>query len=478
MTAPSLTLLAVFAPLGAAAAVGLGVLVWWARRRRSADLIRMAAVEISAVPDLATLRSFSQSEFQVRLTEVYRRVSGAWNDRRLSDLERDVTLDLLSAWAASVPAAPAPLLVPIPKVTPTIVEAGTHAGYERLTVRLDGGDWNGAPAMQMWTFERGSPSANRGHTCPSCGAPLALDHRGRCASCGMTIDVGRLVWVLARVESPRDWSSRQLAPDQQTLEELDAIAAADAGFEAEVFTDRVMALYPELSRAIQDPSSTLARVAIAPRLLSGLQTMRAVRDRLGRRVVFDSIHVTGVMISSAAHRDDGDFVTVDIAGAAVRYEVDAAGMVVKGDRLPCSLVDRWTFARPPGLTTGAGGAVLMEMCAVCSAPIELDEAGRCAHCGAEVVLGSRHWVLTAMTAYAEPEVRVYGSPLPTMRERRPAPGCAYDRPEGPYDAIGGAFDDATDPFTDDCADIATDGSADGSADIATDGSADGSASQQ
>ncbi len=68
-----------------------------------------------------------------------------------------------------------------------------------------------------------------------------------------------------------------------------------------------------------------------------------------------------------------------------------------------------------------------------------------------------------MTAYAEPEVRVYGSPLPTMRERRPAPGCAYDRPEGPHDAIGGAFDDAADPFTDDCADIATDGSADGSA---------------
>lgn len=192
----------------------------------------------------------SEADFQVRLTQVYGRVREAWSAQRLADLEPDVTMDLLAAWTARLAAAPVPVMVPVQEVTATIVEAGSHPDYERLTVSLDGGEVGGVSALQLWTFERGSPGTIRGHPCSSCGA---------------TVDLGRLAWVLARVEGPLVWSERQLALDQGTLEVLDAIEAADPAFDPEVFADRVMALYPHLLQAIQDPSCALARVAIASR---------------------------------------------------------------------------------------------------------------------------------------------------------------------------------------------------------------------
>src|SRR5262249_2506883 len=329
------------------------------------------------------------------------RVREAWSDRRLGDLEPDVTIDLLAAWTARVPAAPIPVMVPVQEMTATIVEAAGLPDYERLTVSLDGGEVGGVPALQLWTFERGSPGAIRGHTCSSCGAALVLDQRGHCASCEATVDLGRLAGGLARGGAALDWAERRVAIDPGTLGVLDAMEAADPAFDPEVFADRVMALYPHLLQAIQDPSGALARVAIALRLRRGHETMRAVRDRLGRRAVIDCLGVTGVMISSADHAESGDSITVDIASSSARYEIDAAGQVVKGDRIPQRIVDRWTFTRPAGVTTSAHGGVLTENCTVCGAPIQLDEKGCCAHCGAEVTLGTEDWVLSGTSAYED-----------------------------------------------------------------------------
>lgn len=54
-----------------------------------------------------------------------------------------------------------------------------------------------------------------------------------------------------------------------------------------------------------------------------------------------------------------------------------------------------------GVTTSAGGSVQIEKCTVCGAPIELDDEGCCALCGAEVTLGTQDWVLSRMSAYQD-----------------------------------------------------------------------------
>lgn len=395
--------LIVIVPASACALLGLAWLVsWLARGQRTGGLIRLAGTELSAEHDLGMLSSFDEAGFRARLTDVYQHVCSAWSEHRVADLKEDVTIDLLAAWTEQLKGAPIPLMLPLWAVTAKIVEAGVLAGYQRLTVRLDGGGWHGQPSLQFWTFERGSVGALGGRTCPGCGAPLALDQRGRCTSCGATIDLGRLAWMLARIESAMDWSERELAQDQSTIEKLDAIVAADPAFEPEVFTDRVMALYPQLARAIEDPTSPLAQVAIAPRLRRGLETMRIVHERLGRTVVIEPVSVTGLMVAAARHDTSGDSITVDITGVSARYQVDRTGLVVQGDKQPSRIVDRWTFTREAGVSTSSHGGVLAEKCSTCGAPIDINDHGRCVHCGAEVTLGNQDWVLSGISTYEDP----------------------------------------------------------------------------
>ncbi|HEY7200764.1 MAG TPA: hypothetical protein VIC57_11150, partial [Candidatus Dormibacteraeota bacterium] len=318
-------------------------------------------------------------------------------------IEPSITIDLLAAWTTGVRSAPGPLTVPLERVTATIVEAGTDGGYERVTVSLDGGEQLGIPLLQYWTLERGSAAALRGQACWTCGAPLRLDQRGRCVSCAATIDLGRLGWVLTRLESARDWSSRQLAPGQTTLEALDAIAAEDPGFNAEVFTDRVIALYPRLALATRDPSCALARVAIAPVLRRRLERERSERsERAGTEP--ELVAVTGAAISHAAHWADGDSVTVDLSGTVTDVRAGADEKRAPSDWRVPQIVDRWTFFRHAGVETSGAGGVLTETCTACGAPIDIDDRGCCSHCGTAITLGNHDWTLIGMTrGWTQPE---------------------------------------------------------------------------
>jgi len=89
---------------------------------------------------------------------------------------------------------------------------------------------------------------------------------------------------------------------------------------------------------------------------------------------------------------------LDTMGAAdpvaATYELDSAGLLVGGDRNPRPVLDRLTFSRPVGVAFSKHGGVLAEVCPGCGAPIAVDETGRCRHCGIEVILRNRDWVLS------------------------------------------------------------------------------------
>jgi hypothetical protein len=361
---------------------------------REPGRIRLWPPSPTAVGEIANLQTFSEEDFRTRLTEVYNRVGRAWTDKRLADLEVDVTVDLLAAWTAEPPAAPEPMHVAAETLHARIEEAETGSAYEHLTVSLDSGHGQGAFLLEYWTFERGRRAAVRGRTCPACGGPLEFDLHGRCRHCGAAVDLARLAWVLARVESAEDWSTRELDPRQDALVALDAITRTDPAFDPDAFLERVATLYPHLLAALSDLSSDLARVAIYPALRRELSDMEAARRRAGRQAVVESISVSGAAVRAAGHQGARDTITVDFSGVAVTYELDAAGLLVGGSRSPRPIYDRWTFTRPVGVGSSAHGGVLAEVCPSCGAPIAVDDSGRCRHCRAEVVLGNRDWVLS------------------------------------------------------------------------------------
>jgi hypothetical protein len=361
---------------------------------RQRGRIRSWPPSSSAVGETANLQSFSEPDFRARLTDVYNRVGQAWRDKRLSDLEADVTVDVIVAWTAEPPAGPQPMQVAAEALRVRIEEAQAGPAYEHLTVSLDCGGRHAAPQLQFWAFERGHGAAVRGRTCPGCAAPLEFDLHGRCRHCGAAVDLARLAWVLARVESAADWSMRELEPNQDATGALDAVAAADPDFDPDAFLERVATLYPHLLLALRDLSSDLGRVAIDPALRRDLGAMETARRRAGRRAVVESVSVSGVAVWSAGHQGARYAITVDFSGVAVTYELDAAGRLVGGDRSPRSIRDRWTFTRPVGVGSSKHGGVLAEVCPSCGASIAMNESGRCQHCRAEVILGNRDWVLS------------------------------------------------------------------------------------
>src|SRR5215469_16151756 len=307
-------------------------------------LIRFASPSPTAAKEVANLQSFSEPDFQAWLTDVYNKVANAWRVTRLTDLEADVTIDLLAAWTAKPPTAALPLQVAAEALRGRIEEAEAGRAYEHLTVSLDGGASQGAPQLQYWTFERGRGAHVRGSTCPDCAAPLTFDLRGRCRHCGAAVDLARLTWVLARVESAVDWSMRQLNPDQDALRALDTMGAADPEFDPDAFIERVATLYPHLLLALRDLSSDLARVVIDPALRRDLGAMEAGRRRAGRRAVVESVSVSCVAVRSAGRPGGRHAITVDFSGVAATYELDSAGRLVGGDRNPRPILDRWTFS--------------------------------------------------------------------------------------------------------------------------------------
>jgi hypothetical protein len=75
-----------------------------------------------------------------------------------------------------------------------------------------------------------------------------------------------------------------------------------------------------------------------------------------------------------------------------RYEV-ADGVVLRGQPGQKDWSEDWIIRRSADAATPASGGVLSGLCPQCGAPLQVDEGGSCAYCGALVLSGGRDWVV-------------------------------------------------------------------------------------
>jgi len=136
-------------------------------------LIRFASPSPTAAKEVANLQSFSEPDFQAWLTDVYNRVSNAWRVTRLTDLEADVTIDLLAAWTARPPTAALPMQVAAEALRGRIEEGEAGRAYEHLTVSLA---WTVAPGRARLNSSTGRSSGAAGPRSVVAPAPTA-QHR-------------------------------------------------------------------------------------------------------------------------------------------------------------------------------------------------------------------------------------------------------------------------------------------------------------
>ncbi|HZU17833.1 MAG TPA: TIM44-like domain-containing protein [Candidatus Dormibacteraeota bacterium] len=189
---------------------------------------------------------------------------------------------------------------------------------------------------------------------------------------------------------------RPAGPDAAVLEAVDEIRRADPDFEPESFLQRAEMAFLLVKRAYQDRNVHAARAFMAPELWRAWSA--GVEELLQRhqRPVLENLNVRDLQVPFVSHEPTGDTVQVHFDYVATSYVVDEEGKVLFGDTEDQRYGEVWTFRRAAGARTVVEGGVTASTCPNCGALLQLDDDGRCDHCGADITSGDYDWVVVRM----------------------------------------------------------------------------------
>ena len=398
--------------------------------------------EPDAEPGLADIRqadrAFDPGIFLDRVGVAFMTLEQAWQDRSLESARPYMSEGLYLSWRSQINQMLAQhkknLLDGLELRDTRVVEAAHGSTHDHISVRIDAvaadyetdersgellfGSRSPAPFREYWTFERsaGTQTPVGGgileQKCPNCGAPLSINEIGDCRYCKAAVTSGRYDWVLSRIEQTEEWEARRsqdlhgVAPAglgwpppptkgavRSAQAVLAQIAADDPGFDPEVFMQHAQMAYFLAEEAWQARNPEQARPYLGDAEYLKWQVRAKELERLHQKNVLENLNVQGMHLIAADHSSQGDSVTVRIDAVAADYLVDDSdGKVVQGERQDQRFSVYCSFQRVAGTRTPVAG-VLDNKCPKCGAPLSLDEAGQCRHCGAAVGSGHFDWVL-------------------------------------------------------------------------------------
>jgi predicted lipid-binding transport protein (Tim44 family) len=268
---------------------------------------------------------------------------------------------------------------------------------------------------ETWVFERRQDARTRPSTgvrtfgCPSCGAPAGTTAAGaRCASCGQALETTGLDWFLSGATlQVRRKEARQAGgtgpatvPERGTdaptlvhagLEAaLASLGAEDPGFSVAALEARVATVFEALHRGWAGQDLRVVRPFVTDSLLRSLQ---ADLEGLRKRGLVNAVEKARITRQQVAKLVRGKVDAATVRVWATGYEVTTrGGVLVEGSRAserPYS--EYWTLIRGTGVR---GAAPAPKVCPPCGAPLSINMAGHCDHCGSHVTSGEFDWVLS------------------------------------------------------------------------------------
>ncbi len=253
------------------------------------------------------------------------------------------------------------------------------------------------------------PEAVGSFHCPHCGAPFTDTGGGRCQYCGEVVTDGRFDWSVQtiEVESIEDRASSLAGTVAEQGTDLPtifhpALAArraellqADPATTDAALAARLRLIYDRLNAAWTALDLTPSRPFVSDRLDEYLEYWIRAYKAQGLRNVLTGMRMTDAKLVKIVRDRWYDAVTFRLWATGRDSTVrQADGAVVAGD--PASdraYSEYWTLIRS---ARRQGPPRTDASCPNCGAPLAVNMAGNCEHCGALITRGDFDWVLSTI----------------------------------------------------------------------------------
>lgn len=266
---------------------------------------------------------------------------------------------------------------------------------------------------ESWVLERSRTARTRAWKgartfgCPACGAPAVSTAAERCASCGQVKEPRTFDWCVAGGSLIRRKSAlpalTETAPERGTNqptvrqagldEALRRLTSDDPAVTVGALEARVALIFSTLHAAWAAQDLRPIRPFVTDALLNHLQYWIDAYRAQGLVNAVEQARITKQELARISRDAQFDAVTVRVF--ATGYEVTTQqGRIVAGSRnVERPYSEYWTLIRGAGVR----GAPRSEAtCPSCAAPLAINMAGHCDHCGAHVTSGEFDWVLSRM----------------------------------------------------------------------------------
>ncbi len=301
--------------------------------------------------------------------------------------------------AASPSGAPAQVLVSLEfEANMTVGMAGaehTHYVQERWRLARDVGVAS-KPAALVRSFN-----------CPNCGAPFSSQGGDRCEYCGEVVSGGRFDWSVVAIELVRieerppalTSNVQEVGSNWPTIfhPALNArwaeLAREDPTVTQEALDARLRLIYGELNAAWSRRDLGGARPFVSDGLFDYLKYWVTAYERQGLRNVLEGMRIVEWKTVKVLRDRTYDSLTVRLWGSGRDYTVrQTTGDVVSGDpKRDRFYSEYWTLIRGAAVKGAPRGD---KSCPNCGAPLDVNMAGQCEHCGAKITSGEFDWVLS------------------------------------------------------------------------------------
>jgi hypothetical protein len=182
-------------------------------------------------------------------------------------------------------------------------------------------------------------------------------------------------------------------PDRQTVDQgLAAMARRDPSIRPDALIDLARRAVPVVFRAWTKQDPRLSHRVLAPLIWEQQKEDLDAYRGAGRRNVLDGLTVRQAAIVAAISDTRYDTVVVRLRLAAADYDLTVrTHTVVRGSRTGRTWEEDWVFQRPLGGPSSKPGPAT---CSQCGAPVDLEVAGVCGSCDAELHAPPPAWLLT------------------------------------------------------------------------------------